>query len=138
MNVELDSLVQYERLSGSPGEFAAVDYLRRTLEAEGIQVRVDTFPAYISDPVSASVEVPAAGFAPQAITVSGSGTVQNLEAQLVDVGTLEDLPPILTETGERLILEADGPAGSKAQLPADPRDERGSPKATAAPWGSGA
>lgn len=123
MNVELDSLVQYERLSGSPGEFAAVDYLRRTLEAEGIQVRVDTFPAYISDPVSASVEVPAAGFAPQAITVSGSGTVRNLEAQLVDVGTLEDLPPILTETGERLILEADGPAGSE-DYPAYP-DLRG-------------
>ncbi|MDP2955011.1 MAG: M28 family peptidase [Longimicrobiales bacterium] len=112
MNVELDSLVQYDRLSGSPGEFAAVDYLRRTLEAEGIQVRVDTFPAYISDPVSASVEVLAAGFTPQAITVSGSGTVKNLVAQLVDVGTLDDLPPILTETGERLILEADGPAGS--------------------------
>lgn len=112
MNEELDSIVQHERLSGSPGEFAAVDYLRRTLEAEGIQVRVDTFMAYISDPVSASVEVPAAGFAPTAITVSGSGTVKNLEAQLVDVGTLEDLPPILMEGGERLILEADGPAGS--------------------------
>ncbi|NJD19408.1 MAG: M28 family peptidase, partial [Gemmatimonadetes bacterium] len=112
MNQELDSLVQHERLSGSPGEFAAVEYLRRTLEAEGIQVRVDTFMAYISDPVSASVEVPAAGFAPQAITVSGAGTVRNLEAQLVDVGTLEDLPPLLMAGGERLILDADGPAGS--------------------------
>ncbi len=112
MNEELDSLVQHDRLSGSPGEFAAVDYLRRTLEAEGIQVRVDTFMAYVSDPVSASVEVPAAGFTPKAITVSGSGTVRNLEAQLVDVGTLEDLPPLLMEGGERIILDADGPAGS--------------------------
>lgn len=123
MNEELDSIVQHDRLSGSPGEFAAVDYLRRTLEAEGIQVRVDTFMAYISDPVSASVEVPAAGFAPKAITVSGSGTVKNLEAQLVDVGTLEDLPPILMEGGERLILETDGPAGS-VESPAHP-DLRG-------------
>lgn len=112
MNGELDSLVQHDRLSGGPGEFAAVDYLRRTLEAEGIQVRVDTFMAYISDPVSASVEVPAAGFSPRAITVSGSGTVRNLAAQLVDVGTLEDLPPLLMESGERVILDADGPAGS--------------------------
>lgn len=123
MNEELDSIVQYDRLSGSPGEFAAVDYLKRTLEAEGIPVRVDTFMAWISDPVSASVEVPAAGFAPKAITVSGSGTVKNLEAQLVDVGTLEDLPPLLMEGGERLILEADGPAGS-ADHPAYP-DLRG-------------
>ncbi|HSW29860.1 MAG TPA: M28 family metallopeptidase [Longimicrobiales bacterium] len=111
MNEELDSIVQYDRLSGSPGELAAMEYLRRTLEAEGIPVQVDTFMAYISDPVSASVEVPAAGFAPQAITVSGSGTVKNLQAQLVDVGTLEDLPPLLMEGGERIVLDADGPAG---------------------------
>jgi hypothetical protein len=123
MNEELDSIVQHDRLSGSPGEFAAMEYLKRTLEAEGIQVKVDTFMAWISDPVSASVEVPAAGFAPKAITVSGSGTVKNLEAQLVDVGTLDDLPPLLMEGGERLILEADGPAGS-VDYPAYP-DLRG-------------
>ena len=114
MEEELDSLVQYDRLSGSPGENAAIDYLVRTLEAEGIRVEVFTFPAYISDPVSASVEVPGTGFAPEAITVSGSGTVRNLQGTLVDLGTLDDLPPILTETGERLILDADGPAGSEA------------------------
>ena len=113
MDEELDSIVQYDRLSGSPGEIAAVDYLVRTLEAEGIQVRVDTFLAYISDPVSATVEVPGTDFAPEAITVSGSGDVQELEAPLVDLGTLGDLPPLLTETGERLILDAEGPAGSE-------------------------
>lgn len=113
MDEELDSIVQYDRLSGSPGEIAAVNYLVRTLEAEGIRVRVDTFLAYISDPISASVEVPEAGFAPAAITVSGSGDVQNLEAPLVDLGGLRDLPPLLTETGERLILDAHGPRGSE-------------------------
>ena len=123
MDVELDSLVQYDRLSGSPGENAAIDYLVRTLEAEGIRVEVHTFPAYVSDPVSASVEVPGTGFAPEAITVSGSGTVRNLQGTLVDLGTLDDLPPVLTETGERLILDADGPAGSAA--PAAYPDLRG-------------
>ncbi len=113
MDEELDSIVQYDRLSGSPGEIAAVDYLVRTLETEGIQVRVDTFLAYISDPVSASVEVPGTGFAPEAITVSGSGSVQGLEGSLVDLGGLSDLPPFLTETGERLILDAHGPQGSE-------------------------
>jgi hypothetical protein len=117
MEEELDSIVQYDRLSGSPGEFAAVEYLWRTLEAEGIQVSVDTFPAYISDPVSATVDVPGTDFAPEAITVSGSGTVRGLRGPAVDLGTLSDLPPILTETGERLILDAQGPAGSTAVSP---------------------
>ena len=112
MEMELDSIVQYDRLSGSPGENAAIDYLVRTLEEEGIRMELDTFLAYISDPISASVEVPGTGFAPEAITVSGSGTVRNLQGPLVDLGTLDDLPPFLTETGERLILDADGPAGS--------------------------
>ena len=119
MDAELDSIVQYDRLSGSPGEIAAVDYLVRTLESEGIQVAVDTFLAFISDPVSATVEVPGTDFAPEAITVSGSGDVQNLQAPLVDMGSLRDLPPLLTETGERLILAADGPAGSQ-EFPAYP------------------
>jgi hypothetical protein len=112
MDVELDSIVQYDRLSGSPGENAAIDYIVRTLGAEGIHVEVDTFLAYISDPVSASVDVPGTGFAPEAITVSGSGTVQGLRGELVDLGTLADLPAFLTATGERLVLDASGPAGS--------------------------
>ena len=119
MDTELDSIVQYDRLSGSPGEIAAVDYLVRTLEEEGIQVTVDTFLAFISDPVSATVEVPGTDFSPEAITVSGSGDVHNLEAPLVDLGGLGDLPPFLTETGERLILDADGPLGSET-IPAYP------------------
>jgi hypothetical protein len=119
MDVELDSLVQYDRLSGSPGEIAAVDYLVKTLRDEGIQVRVDTFLAFVSDPISASLEVPGTDFAPEAITVSGSGTVRNLQGPLVDVGTLGDLPPFLTETGERLVLDAEGPSGS-AEPPAYP------------------
>jgi len=112
MELELDSIVQHDRLSGSPGENAATDYLVRTLEAEGIRVEVDTFLAYISDPLSATVEVPGTGFAPEAITVSGSGSVRDLQAPLIDLGTLEDLPPYLTETGERLVLDARGPTGS--------------------------
>lgn len=108
----LDSIVNYDRLSGSPGEFSAVEYLRRTLEAEGITTRVDTFLAYISDPVSASVAIPGTDFAPEAITISGSASVTELLGDLVDLGTLGDLPAYLTETGERLILDTHGPAGS--------------------------
>jgi len=113
----LDSIVQYDRLSGSPGEFAAVDYLKRTLEAEGIQVAVDTFAAYISDPVSATVDVPGTNFAAEAITVSGSATVRGLRGQTVDLGALSDLPAMLTETGELLVLDAQGPTGSANVAP---------------------
>jgi N-acetylated-alpha-linked acidic dipeptidase len=122
MDLELDSIVQYDRLSGSPGENAAIDYLVRTLEAEGIRVEVHTFPAYISDPISATVEVPGTDFAPEAITVSGSGTALRLEGPLVDIGSLDDLPAFLTETGERLILDAEGPVGS-SELPSPPNLE---------------
>lgn len=115
MDQELDSIVQYDRLSGSPGENAAVAYLARTLEAEGISCTIDTFPAWISDPVSARVEVPGSNFAPEAITISGSGNARNLLARVVDVGTLADLPNLLTETGERVVLDASGPAGSTRQ-----------------------
>ena len=117
MEEELDSIVQYDRLSGSPGENAAVAYLARTLAAEGISFTVDTFSAYISDPVSAAVEVPGTDFAPEAITVSGSASVRNLVARVVDVGTLEDLPELMTETGERVVLAARGPEGSQAYPP---------------------
>ena len=95
MEVELDSIVQYDRLSGSPGEFAAVEYLRRTLEAEGLAVSVDTFDAYISDPVSATVEVPGTDIAPDAITVSGSATVRGLRGEAVDLGALSALESLI-------------------------------------------
>ncbi len=117
MDEALDSIVRYDRLSGGPGEIASMNYLVRTLRAEGIQVQVDTFPAYISDPVAATVEVVGTGFAPEAITISGSGTVRNLLGPVVDLGTLSDLPPYLTQTGERLVLDAHGPAGSRAPDP---------------------
>jgi len=76
---QVDSIVQYDRLSGSPGEFAAIDHVVATLSADGVPLTVDTFMAYISDPVSARVEVVGTGFAPQAITVAASGSTSNLQ-----------------------------------------------------------
>ena len=42
MDEELDSIVQYERLSGDPGEIAAANYLVRTLEAGGAPIAADS------------------------------------------------------------------------------------------------
>jgi len=107
---QVDSIVQYDRLSGSPGEFAAIDHIVAVLSADGVPVTVDTFMAYISDPVSARVELVGTGFSPQAITVAASGSTSDLQGQLVDLGSADDLPAFLTSTGESLVLEGRGPA----------------------------
>ncbi len=103
------AIVQHERPSGSPGENAAIDYIVETLRAAGVPVQVHAFQAYASDPVSARVEVVGSGYSPEAITMSYSGAARNLEAPLVDVGTLRDLPRLEVGTGERLVLTGDAP-----------------------------
>ena len=105
----LDSIVQYDRRSGTEGEDRALDFVLRELRAEGIPARVDTFSAYVSDPVSASVEAPAADpeFAPEALTVSFAGSAEALTAPLVDVGGADALPALAVATGERLLLECE-------------------------------
>ena len=115
LGVHVDSIVQHERLSGSDGENAAIDYIVGVLESDGIPVSVDTFLAYASDPLSARVEVVGGAFSPPAITVSFSGRVENLEGPLRDLGDADSLPELLTQTGERVLLQGEGPAGSTAR-----------------------
>ncbi len=50
-------IVRHVRDGGSPGEHAAVDYVVRTLEADGIPVQVYDFRAYVSYPRSCSLRV---------------------------------------------------------------------------------
>ncbi len=105
------AIVEHERLSGSAGENAAIDYVMETLEAAGVPVEVHAFEVYVSDPVSASVSVPdGPGF--RAITSSFSASVRSLRAPLVDLGPLADLPSIEVGTGERIVLEGEGMGGS--------------------------
>lgn len=105
------AIVEHERLSGSAGENAAIDYVVETLEAAGVPVEVHAFEVYVSDPVSASVSVPdGPGFS--AITSSFSASVRSLRAPLVDLGPLADLPSIEVGTGERIVLEGEGMGGS--------------------------
>ncbi|MDH5589033.1 MAG: M28 family metallopeptidase [Gemmatimonadota bacterium] len=95
-------ITRHERPSGSPGENAAVDYVVSVLTAAGVPVDVHEFMAYTSNPVSASVTVPGTDFAPAAITLAFSGATAGVEAALVDVGTLDDLPGLEVGTDERL------------------------------------
>ncbi len=54
--------------------------------------------------MSARVEVVGSDFSHSAITMSFSGSASGLEAPLVDVGALRDLPSLEVGTGERLTL----------------------------------
>jgi Iap family predicted aminopeptidase len=121
------AIVAHERLSGSPGENAAIDYIVETLRADGVPVEVHTFLTYASDPVSATLEVQGTELSPPAITAAYSGAVDGLEAPLVDVGTLSDLPGLEVGTGERLTLAGSGPfpdlTGAIALVEGQPRNE---------------
>lgn len=101
-----EAIVRHQRPSGSAGENAAIDYIVETLRAEGVPVEVHTFQAYTSDPVSARIEVPGTDFTPRAITLSFSTSTRGLEAELVDLGSLRDLPELEVGTGERVALPA--------------------------------
>lgn len=98
------AIVEHERPSGSDGENAAIDYVVSALREAGVPVEVEEFRAYVSTPVSASVQTVEGGFAPPAITPAYSASVQGLVAELVDVGSLADLPSLERGTGESLAV----------------------------------
>ena len=129
-------IVEHERLSGSPGENAAIDYIVATLRADGVPVKVDTIRAYASDPISATVELLRADgtveLAPRSITVAFSRTVAGLEAPLVDVGDARSLPALDAATGAQLGFAAVGAAPVRDVDPT-PGTNRGDANPVAAP-----
>ena len=118
------TIVEPQRLSGSPGENAAIDFIVRTLKGDSVPVQVDTFLAYTSDPISAKVELLGAdgtvAVAPKAITVAFSATIDGLEAALVDVGDASVLPDVQPGTLDQLTLADEGvsPVGDLDPTPA--------------------
>ena len=106
-------IVEHERLSGSVGENAAIDYIVATLRADGVPVEIDTIRAYASDPISATVELlrpdGSVDLTPKSITVAFSRSIAGLEAPLVDVGDARNLPELDAATGAQLGF---APAGS--------------------------
>ncbi len=104
LRAQVNAIVVHPRPSGSLGENAAIDHIVDTLRGSGVPAEVQAFWAYVSDPVSASVSVPAVGFEPEAITAAYSGSVEGLEAIAVDIGAVADLPNIDLTSGELLEL----------------------------------
>ena len=111
------AIVRHQRPSGSAGERAAIDHVVETLRADGVDVEVHTYQAYASTPIAASLDVVGSSFSPDAITYSFSAPADGLEAELVDGGSVRDIPALERGTGERLVLAGDvdapGTAGSR-------------------------
>lgn len=101
------AITEHVRPSGSPGENAAIDTIVATLEAHGVPVVVHELDAYASDPISASVTIPGTDFAPAAITMAYSAASAGTVGEVVDMGTLADLPRLEVGTGERLVIEGE-------------------------------
>ncbi|MEO7963548.1 MAG: M28 family peptidase [Gemmatimonadaceae bacterium] len=116
-------IVENERLSGSPGENAAIDYIISTLRADGITVEVDSFMAYTSDPIRAELSLVGSDgtslLSPHAITVAFSASTNGLVAPMVDVGDAELLPDPQPGTLDRLTLAEEGssPIGATEPTP---------------------
>jgi N-acetylated-alpha-linked acidic dipeptidase len=53
----LEKICSYDRLSGSPAESDAIDYVVGVLKEIGLPVEVHAFEAYISNPIHGAVEV---------------------------------------------------------------------------------
>jgi hypothetical protein len=81
-------IVRHVRPSGSPGEFAAIDYIVATLRAGGVPVTVHEFSAYVSDPVSASFRIESPGtreFPALTQAFSASTGASGVSGEIVDV-----------------------------------------------------
>ncbi|MEO7712220.1 MAG: M28 family peptidase [Gemmatimonadaceae bacterium] len=129
-------IVEHERLSGSPGENAAIDYIVATLRADGVPFEIDTIRAYASDPISATVELlrtdGSVDLTPKSITVAFSHSVTGLDAPLVDVGDARNLPELDAATGAQLGFAPDGSAPVREVEPT-PGTNRGEARPTIAP-----
>ena len=113
------AIVRHQRPSGSAGERAAIDHIVETLRQDGVDVEVHTYQAYASTPIAASLDVVGSSFSPDAITYSFSAAADGLEADLIDGGTVRDIPALEPGTGERLVLagDIDAPGTARSRYP---------------------
>jgi Iap family predicted aminopeptidase len=82
-------IVRHVRPSGSPGEFAAIDYVVAELRAEGVPVEVHELSAYVSDPVRASFRLESEtplDFPALTQAFSASTSASGVAAEIVDLG----------------------------------------------------
>ena len=124
------TIAQWVRLSGTPEEARAFDWLEGQLKAYGLETRRYGFPALVSWPESASLHVTTAGGKTEAIVCGTHGFAtptpeRGLEGELVSVGrgTEEELATLdvrgkivlvdgIAAPNRGLVVEAAGVAAS--------------------------
>ncbi len=82
-------IVRHVRPSGSPGEFAAIDYIAAELQAAGVPVEVHELSVYVSDPVRASFRLESEtplDFPALTQAFSASTPATGVTAEIVDMG----------------------------------------------------
>lgn len=108
-------IAQWERLSGSPAERRAFEYIERELRAAGVRTQMMEHPALISLPKAASFRLLDGGEDLSCITHSFAATVRDLEAPLAYIG--DGVPPSPVSLAGRIAV-TDGLAmpGRVAQI----------------------
>lgn len=100
-------IVRHVRPSGSPGEFAAIDYIVSRLRADGVPVEVHELSAYVSDPVRASFRLdsePPVDFSALTQAFSASTPPSGVTAEIVDLGRGAPADYAKAEARGRLVL----------------------------------
>ncbi len=140
----LGKLCEWDRTTGTEGEYAAVDYVRSVLDSYGLPVTVHEFSAYISHPISGGLEVKIDG---QRVKIdaktrafSGNTPKEGVSGELVSIkggtnmfkpdGAVNLISPetvggkiVLTESGSRGSMLAAKKAGAIGYIHMWPSDE---------------
>ncbi len=156
---DLEFLCTLDRASGTEGERRAMAYIAETLRAEGIQVEVHTFDAYLSYPVAGSIAVVAGDGLPAEINAktrafSANTPPDGVAAEVVYVPGGADLfrdtethrrlegagvagKIVLSEAGSRRNMQAAQEHGAVAYIHAWPSDEDAIHEGIVSPvWGA--
>jgi hypothetical protein len=100
-------IVRHVRPSGSPGEFAAIDYIVSELRADGVPVEVHELSVYVSDPVRASFRIetePPVDFPALTQAFSASTSPSGVVAEIVDLGRGREADYSRVEARGKLVL----------------------------------
>jgi hypothetical protein len=100
-------IVRHVRPSGSPGEFAAIDYIVRELRADGISVEVHELSVYVSDPVRASFGIgseASVDFPALTQAFSASTSPSSVVAEIIDLGRGREADYSRVEARGKLVL----------------------------------
>lgn len=113
LRAAINVLAKEERLSGSPGERRAFEFVREFLESRGIESELVEHPALVGYPIDGMLSVRDRSFKlrPHAMAPSTSG--DGVSAEIVDVGagTLEDFRRI--DVHGKIVLASGLPAPAR-------------------------